>query len=135
MKKIYLFAFAVLALSACSDSKADEKAVLNDVIKIHDKVMGFDEQLMQNKMKLDTLLLEAKNNEAKEKISYLRSKLTKADSAMENWMQKFDPEQKGKTHDEIMKYMAVQKEQVIAVDSLLAGAVKESNEYLQPFKK
>jgi hypothetical protein len=135
MKKIYLFAFAVLALSACSDSKADEKAVLNDVIKIHDKVMGFDEQLMQNKMKLDTLLLEAKNNEAKEKISYLRSKLTKADSAMENWMQKFDPEQKGKTHDEIMKYLSAQKEQVIAVDSLLAGAVKESNEYLQPFKK
>ncbi len=135
MKKIYLFAFAVLALSACSDSKADEKAVLNDVIKIHDKVMGFDEQLMQNKMKLDTLLLEAKNNEAKEKISYLRSKLTKADSAMENWMQKFDPEQKGKTHDEIMKYLSAQKEQVIAVDSLLAAAVKESTEYLQPFKK
>lgn len=135
MKKIYLFAFAVLALNACSNSKVDEKAILNDVIKIHDKVMGFDEQLMKNKMKLDTLLLEAKNNEAKEKIAYLRLKLTKADSAMENWMQKFDPDQKGKTHEEIMKYLSTQKEQVIAVDSLLAGAVKESNEYLQPFKK
>jgi hypothetical protein len=135
MKKIYLFAFAVLALSACNDSKADEKAVLNDVIKIHDKVMGFDEQLMKNKMKLDTILLEAKNNEAKEKIAYLRSKLIKADSAMENWMQKFDPEQKGKTHEKIMKYLSAQKEQVIAVDSLLAGAVKESTEYLKPFKK
>ncbi|MDB5004078.1 MAG: hypothetical protein JWQ34_2303 [Mucilaginibacter sp.] len=135
MKKIYLFAFAILALNACKDSKADEKAILNNVIKIHDKVMGVDEQLMQNKMKLDTLLLEAKNNEAKEKITYLRSKLIKADSAMENWMQKFDPEQKGKTHEEIIKYLSAQKEQVIAVDSLLAGAVKESTEYLKPFKK
>jgi hypothetical protein len=34
-----------------------------------------------------------------------------------------------------MKYLSAQKEQVIAVDSLLAAAVKESTKYLQPFKK
>jgi hypothetical protein len=54
-----------LAFNACKDPKAEEKVVLNDVIKIHDNVMGYEDQLMHNKMKLDTLLIQAKNDEAK----------------------------------------------------------------------
>ena len=69
MKKLFLAAFAVLTLNACTSPKDEEKKALDEIIKIHDKVMGFDEQLMKNKMKLDTILLEAKNNEAKEKIA------------------------------------------------------------------
>jgi hypothetical protein len=135
MKKIFLFAFVVLALSACKDPKAEEKAILNDVIKIHDKVMGNDEQLIQNKMKLDTLLKEAKNKEAVTMIKQLINQSTAADSLMENWMNKFDPDQKGRSHDEVMKYLAAQKTQVKLVDSLLKKAVNETNQYLQPFKK
>ncbi|MCC8426159.1 hypothetical protein [Mucilaginibacter sp. UR6-11] len=135
MKKISLLAIAALALGACKDPKSEEKAVLNDVIKIHDTVMGYDEQLMHNKMKLDTLLTEAKNQEAKDKINWLRSQLNKADSNMSNWMQKFDPLQKGKTHQEIMNYLSAQKKEVHVVDSLVKKAVKESGEYLKPFSK
>ncbi|MES2427699.1 MAG: lipoprotein [Bacteroidota bacterium] len=135
MRKIFLFAFAALALSACKDSRTEEKAVLNDVIKIHDKVMGNDEQLIQNKMRLDTLLKEAKNTEAVTKIKQLISQANQADSLMENWMQKFDPDQKGKSHEEIMNYLSAQKKQVKLVDSLLKNAVNETSSYLQPFKK
>ncbi|MBC7399912.1 MAG: hypothetical protein H7289_08195 [Mucilaginibacter sp.] len=134
MKKIFFATLICLALNACNDPKADEKAVLNDVIKLHDKTMGFDEQVMHNKMKLDTLLLEAKNDEAKTRIKYLTTRLTKAESAMEDWMQNFDPAKKG-THEEIMSYITAQKKQITAVDTLLSGAVKESAEYLKPFKK
>jgi hypothetical protein len=135
MRKIFLFAFAALALSACKDSKTEEKAILNDVIKIHDKVMSNDEQLIQNKMKLDTLLKEAKNPVAVDRINQLIGQANQADSLMENWMQKFDPEQKGKSHEEIMKYLSTQKKLVESLDMLLKHVVNSTNQYLQPFRK
>jgi hypothetical protein len=134
MKKIFFAAFIALAFIACNDPKAEEKAVLNDVIKLHDKAMGFDEQLMHNKMQLDTLLLKAKNDEAKGKIKELTAKLGKAEAAMEMWMQSFDLEKKG-THQEIMNYLTTQKKEITIVDSSLKAAVKMSGEYLKPFKK
>lgn len=135
MRKTFLAAFVVLALSACKDSKDDEKVILNDVIKIHDKVMNNDEQLMKNKMKLDTLLRSATDTSKKAQIKLLSTKLVSADSTMENWMQKFDPVQKGKSHTEIMAYLAGQKKQVLAIDAQLILAVKESSAYLNDIKK
>jgi hypothetical protein len=54
---------------------------------------------------------------------------------MSDWMQNFDATQKGKTHEQIMAYLADQKKQVLTVDSIMKGAVKESTEYLKPFEK
>lgn len=136
MKRILVAAtIACLALNACKDPKAEEKVVLNDVIRIHDNVMGYEDQLMHNKMKLDTLLAEARNDEAKARITELTGKLARADAAMSDWMQNFDAVQKGKTHEQIMSYLAHQKKQVKAVDSIMMGAVKESSAYLKPFEK
>ena len=59
MKK-HLFAAAGIALLlGCTDTKKQEKDLLNQVIAVHDKVMANDEQLMKNKMLLDSLV---KNN-------------------------------------------------------------------------
>ena len=135
MRKIFLFAFAALALTACNDPKTQEKAILDDVIKIHDSVMTYDDQLMHNKMKLDTLMNIAKNEEAKARIKDLIGRLNKADSSMGNWMNKFDAVQKGKSHTEIMNYLSEQKKQVKVIDSVVKSAVTESAEYLKPFKK
>jgi hypothetical protein len=140
MKKLFAAAFVVLALSACNSEKDQEKALLNDVIKIHDEVMGKEDKLMQNKMKLDTLLstdsLAVKDPIAEKIImSAYSAKLVKADGAMEAWMQKFNPDQKGKSHEQIMAYLAGQKKEVLAVDSQLTLAVKGSDEYLSKFKK
>ncbi|WP_214070472.1 hypothetical protein [Mucilaginibacter sp. dw_454] len=134
MKKIFLLAFAAIAFAACNDSKNDEKTVLNDVIKIHDTVMAHSDQLMHDKMKLDTLLKTA-DDTAKTKISLLISKLNNADGQMEDFMQKFDPEQKGKSHDYMMNYLTAQKIRIHAVDSMINSSVKESSEYLKHLKK
>lgn len=141
MKKLLITALAGMILSACTDSKDQQKVLLNDVIKVHDKVMANEDILMRNKMKLDTLLLKNKfpniKDTATEKaqIRALSAKLVTADGVMEDWMQKFDPEQKGKSHTEIVKYLADQKKQVLAVDSQLTVVVKESSEYLDHLKK
>jgi hypothetical protein len=135
MKKTLLAAFALLALSACTDTKkSDEKNALNEVIKIHDKVMGNDELLMQNKMKLDTLIKTAKDTAQKAQMAAISNKLVNADKFMETWMENFDPEQKGKPHEDIMTYMAHQKAQVTAVDKQISDAVNESTEYLKNVK-
>ena len=47
-----MIAFAALTLSACNQQDK-EKAQLDDIMKIHDKIMGKDEILIKNKMRLD----------------------------------------------------------------------------------
>jgi hypothetical protein len=140
MKKIITAALTCLVLLGCSDSKNQEKALLDSVISMHDKMMGNDDQLMKNKMKLDTLLKTkltgvADTSEAKAQLMGLNVQLINAEDMMEKWMEKFDPEQKGKSHEEIMNYLSAQKTQVIAIDSAMNAAIKQSNDYLLQIKK
>jgi hypothetical protein len=141
MKKTFvLFAFIVIAIAACTDDKAKEKELLDEVIRIHDEVMGKEDYLMRNKMKTDTILTpgpvsEKYTVEEKAIISVVRRKLMDADEAMSNWMQRFDPELKGKSHEEKMKYYIEQKEAVTKIDSIFTAVIEGSDKYLKELKK
>ena len=106
---------------------------MKDVMNVHEKVMEVDGQVIANRMKLDTLL---KDNTltAKDTALLLNKKLTAAEDAMEDWMHKFDYEQKGKSDEEVITYMNGQKKLIMAIDSELNVAVKESNAYLKKIK-
>ena len=131
MKKISIALFACLAFSACSDTKKQEEDLKSDLLKVHDKVMTGDEALMKNKAKLDSLLkLPAKDTAEKVNMRAIDMKLLAAEEAMETWMNNFKPDFVGKSHDDIMKYYADQKKQILAVDSQMNVAVKESEAYL-----
>lgn len=131
MKKILIAAFIGLTLSACSDTKKQEKDLLNNILKVHDKVMGNDDALMKNKMQLDSLLkLPAKDTAEKANMRALTLKLGAAEEAMETWMHKFEPEVTNKSHDEIMKYYNDQEKGIMSVDSQINVAIAESNKYL-----
>lgn len=134
MKKVFTAALIAFILTGCTDKKAQKQAALDDVIKIHDKVMGADEHLMKNKMQLDSLL-KLPNLQAKDTAALLRSNLNTADSVMENWMHKFDPDYKGKSDDETLAYFTDQKKQIAAVDSELDKAISASDKYLKKIKK
>ena len=108
MKKVFTVTLIAFILAGCTDKKAQKQAALDDVIKIHDKVMAADEHLMKNKMQLDSLL-KLPNFPAKDTAVLLRSNLNIADSAMENWMHKFDPDYKAKSDDETLTYFTSQK--------------------------
>lgn len=133
MKKLLIAVLASLILSACTDQKAQEKTILDSVIKVHDKVMGSEERLMDNKMKLDTILKQA-DSAANTSAAALRKQLTMADNAMEDWMHKFDPDYKGKTDEETVAYLNDQKKQIMAIDSLVNTAINESDKYLKKIK-
>jgi hypothetical protein len=135
MKKLFIVAFALFALSACNNGKDQEKALQDEVIKIHDKVMGADNQLMDNKMKIDTLLTTVTDTTKKAELTRLQNQLTTAEEAMENWMQKFDPEQANKSSDEKVAYLTDQKKQIMTIDSLMNVAIDKSTQYLNTIKK
>jgi hypothetical protein len=131
MKKILITAFIGLALSACSDGKQQEKDLLNNILKVHDKLMGNDDALMKNKMLLDSLLkLPATDTAAKANMKAVDLKLAAAEEAMENWMHNFEPDVTNKSHDEIIKYFNVQKKGILSVDSQMNAAITESTKYL-----
>ena len=106
---------------------------MNDVMKVHEKVMEVEGKVIANRMKLDTLL---KDNAlaAKDTALMLNKKLTTAEDAMEDWMHKFDYEQKGKSDEEVITYMNNQKKLIMAIDSQLNIAVTESNAFLKKIK-
>jgi len=131
MKKSSVVLLASLVFVACSDDKKQEKELLNNILKVHDKLMGKDEALMKNKMTLDSLLkLPAKDTAEKTNMKAIELKLTAAEEAMETWMQKFEPDVTNKSHDDVVKYYNEQKKGIMRVDSLMNAAVTESTKYL-----
>jgi uncharacterized protein YcgL (UPF0745 family) len=134
MKQLLTTVFAFLALTSCSDEKAQEKTLLDSVIKVHDAVMGADEQLMKNKILLDSVAKSDSAASARDSVFFYLKKLNNADSAMSDWMHKFDPETTGKPHSEIMVYLNSQKKQIEAVNNQVKTAIASTNEYLTKHK-
>jgi len=122
-----------MLLYACTDVKKQEKEQLAGVLNIHDEVMGKTEKAIANKMRLDTLAM--KMPEQAPQIKQLTHQLEVADEAMENWMHQFTIEYDGKSHQQIMDYLASQKQKVIKVDTLVSRAVSQSEKYLSIHQK
>ena len=136
MKKILTAAFIGLSLSACNNDKKQEEGLKTDLLKVHDKVMAHDDQLMKNKMQLDSLLkLPAKDTADKVNMKAMDLKLTAAEEAMETWMGNFKPDFVGKSHGDIMNYYKEQQKGIMSVDSLMNAAITESSKYLSNRKK
>jgi len=134
LKKILLIATAALIITGCSDNKAQEKTLLNEVIKIHDKVMVDDGVVMQNKTKLKALTTNNPTPGVKDSVEMYSKLLNNADDTMMTWMNKFNPDFTGKSHDEVMDYLTKQKAQIIKINAQLDTAISASNVYISKNK-
>jgi len=131
MKRILTFiALATLAAS-CSDDKAHEKSLLDSITKAHEKVMVDDGMIMKNIMALKPYALAPAT---KDSATLYSKNLSNADDVMMDWMNKFNPDFAGKSHEQTMAYLTSQKAQVLKVDSLINSAVSASNQYLTKIK-
>jgi hypothetical protein len=131
-KQLLAAALGILTLSSCSDPKAKQKALLDDIITMHDKAMDGEDKAQSHKMKLDTML---KTNPAlKEEGAFIRADLMAADSTMEDWMHKFDPEYKGKSDEEKEKYLNEQKKQLSKVEAQLQAANDKAAKFITKYK-
>ncbi|GAB3925542.1 hypothetical protein [Mucilaginibacter myungsuensis] len=133
MKKTIIIAlFASFFLASCSDEKAAEKKQMDAVIAIHDSVMARTGTAMKYQAELDSLYLKPNTDTLTRKtIADLRGKLILAESAMETWMHKFDPDFSGKQHADIMNYLGEQHKQIHRVDSLVNKAIADSKQFLE----
>lgn len=122
-----------LVLFSCTDTKKQEKDAMAGVIKIHDEAMAKSEQVVHNNMLLDSLIKTKAVDSVK--ALAITQYLTTADKAMEDWMHQFEVEHEGKSHEQIMQYMADQKKQIDQVNKQLTEAVKQSNQFISTLKK
>jgi hypothetical protein len=145
MKNKLIIALLLFAFTACKDSKKEEKALENQVMDLHEKVMGQGETAMQNKMKLDTLILKkdsvkevypSLDTSAENKtIRDLSSQIIKADDQMSDWMHQYNPDFSGKPHEEIIQYLNQQKKIVTQINAQYNSVIQASNQYLLKYKK
>ncbi|ETZ21619.1 hypothetical protein [Pedobacter sp. V48] len=148
MKKIIFVAFIALVAAACTQQKngtKDYKAVRDEVMKFHDVVMGDHSALVNNQMKLDTLLKNLSGlkikfpdvDTAKEKqvIIAMVNDLSKAEDQMNDWMHKFEPDVTGKSNEVAVQYFQDERKKIEIIDSLYKQEIKLSDDYLSKFKK
>lgn len=115
MKKILFALLTIALLTGCGNEKAQENALLDSVKDAHDKVMSDDDMTMKVKGRLK--LLSAHKPELKDSITFYLKKLDDNDNVMMDWMNKFNPDFTGKSHEQIMSYLKIQKREVMQVDS------------------
>jgi enamine deaminase RidA (YjgF/YER057c/UK114 family) len=132
--KIYSILVALtILLSACTDIKQQQKDALEEVLKVHDEAMIKTGQAMKNKILLDSLIKTKAVDSAKAAV--VLTDLSAADKAMEDWMHAFNADNEGKSHEEIMRYLAGEKKKVNEVNNRLNKAVSQSNQFLSTIKK
>lgn len=134
MKKITAVLFLSFVIFSCTDTKKQEKDLFDEVIKVHDRVMGKEELIMTNKMQLDTLIKQNKSPEVNAAAATHIKALDSADTRMEDWMHNFDAENKGKSHDEIITYLTDQKKKIDAIDSSFNVTVAAASKFIKENK-
>lgn len=145
MKSALSLIFFCLLLWACNSHKNNEEALQDTIIKLHDQAMPKSGMVMNNKMRLDTLLNQLdslkKLNPSldtlaeKQHIKALMTQLENADNAMSDWMNQFNPDNEAKIHKDAMEYLKNEKHKIEAIDTQFSAILDESNQYLSSYKR
>lgn len=130
----------VTALLFSCKTEPDSKAVRQEVLNIHDKLMVDGEKVIKNKMKLDTLLASDKiklspdSAVQKQKIRDLITRLNAADEKMMDWMHFFKDDFKGKTAQEDLDYYKSEMVKIRTVEDSYIKVTRESDSVLKTHK-
>ena len=143
--KRFLSVLAVAAIAGACTPAVNYKTERDEVMKFHDVVMEDHGVLIANQMKLDSLLKDLPGlkkrvpsiDTAKEKVVLQISieRLKHAETLMNDWMHKFEPDITGKSIDEAIKYFRAERLKIASIDSLYKGQIKASNQYLSQLGK
>jgi hypothetical protein len=117
IKKIIFPLFIIALLAGCGNEKAQENALLDSVKNAHDKIMGEDYAMMRTRARINKLMI--KKPALKDSASYYLKRMDDNDSLMSRWMNSFNPDFTGKTHEQIITYLRGQKKEVAHIDSIM----------------
>jgi len=136
---ILLLSLATALLFSCK-TEPDAKAIRQEVLNIHDKLMVDGEKVVKNKMKLDKILvsdqvkLAQDSLQQKQKINDLITKLNAADEKMMDWMHFFKDDFKGKTDQEDLDYYKSEMVKIRAVEDSYIKVTRESDSLIKIYK-
>jgi len=145
MMKRFLCVLAVAVGAIGCTPTVNYKTERDEVMKFHDVVMQDHGVLVDNQMKLDSMLKDLPAlkkkfpglDTAKEKVviqSTLES-LVKAEELMNDWMHKFEPDITGKSNEDASVYFKTERKKIGTIDSLYKARIKSSNAYLANYHK
>lgn len=144
IKKIIAFFILAIATASCQP-KENAETVKGETMKIHDVVMADHSKIVNNQMKLDTLLnnlptLKLKDptidtTTEKSKIKAILADLVKAEESMNDWMHKFDAAYKPTEHIDALSYYKHELARISAIDKMYKEELKKSDDYLQKLNK
>jgi|SRR6185503_1153661 len=133
MKKLLLPLAAGLILFGCADKKAQEKALTDSVMTVHEKVMDEDGKLEDGRTALNAFIKSNAASPLADSARLYLNNLSLADTAMMIWMHGFNPELT-KSHEENMAYMGKQKKLIMHIDSQMSAAVAASAKFIAKTK-
>ncbi len=144
MKGLKMILFTVVVLTGCKQQE-DYKELRDEVMGFHDLVMGDQEKIVNNQMKLDTVLktmslIKQKSpaldtNVEKAQIYSLLKTLAIADEQMNNWMHQFEPDVSSKSNQDAVEYFKKEQVKIKKIDSIYKSQLKISDAYLVKFRK
>ena len=92
-KKLLSFLFVLFILSSCNEAEEKLSQELNDqVMQLHDQLMGKTEDVLKLKSRLDSL----SNGKDSVNVHKIIASLNKADESMMDWMHQFSVDSLGK---------------------------------------
>jgi len=144
MKKLITISAIIIFAIACKP-KADVKTIKADTMKLHDVVMGEHSKIIDNQMKIDTLLknlddLKSKfptidTASEKTEMVKLMADLVIAEESMNDWMHNFNSDFTNKTDTAVFNYYQKEHDKIAKVEQLYQAEIKKSNTYLSKFNK
>ncbi|MDQ0965785.1 hypothetical protein QFZ20_001188 [Flavobacterium sp. W4I14] len=132
--------YLVTTLLFSCKTEPDSKAIRQEVLNIHDKLMIDGEKVVKNKMKLDKLLVSDQIKLAqdsvlqKQKINDLIIRLNAADEKMMDWMHFFKDDFKGKTEQEDLDYYKSEMVKIRAVEDSYIKVTRASDSLLNAYQ-
>jgi len=109
-----------------------ERALYDEVMKVHDEAMPKMDNMMKLKGKLQEqldLLREQESDESTEVLEEAIKNLEEADEAMMQWMRDFEPmDNDSVAHEKVLKYYEKQKFEIEEVHQKMQAAIAKAKE-------
>lgn len=144
MNKIIAVLALAVAATACTQSR-DYKTERDEVMKFHDVVMEDHGKLVDDQMRLDTLLKampklkqqfpKLDTLQEKSMMKETQGRLNRTEDLMNNWMHQFEPDVTGKSNEDAVRYFKAERVKIGKIDSVYKAELKLSDAYLAKFKK
>lgn len=144
MKKLITICTIAIVAVACKP-KADVKTIKEETMKLHDIVMAEHGKIIDNQMKIDTLIAslgELKSKfpnidtlAEKTEMAKIMADLVIAEESMNDWMHNFNGDFTNKADTAVFNYFKIEHDKIAKVNELYQLEIKKSSTYLSKFKK